>query len=118
VASDAKGVAEGIPVLIETPCDTPVVEALSCGSGIRRALAATVGLPVAADRSLSEFTSIGMAHWRGDPRIAGARRTARGTPDGPDQLALASPALRMNCAAGGLAAASLYVITVLKTDND
>ena len=67
---------------------------------------------------LLEFTSNGIAPWRGDPRIAGARRTARGTPDGPDQLALASPALRMNCAAGGLAAASLYVITVLKTDND
>ena len=44
---------------------------------------------------LLEFTSNGIAPWRGDPRIAGARRTARGTPNGPDQLALASPALRM-----------------------
>ena len=45
VASDAKGVAEGIPVLIETLCRHTVVEALSCGSRIRRALAATVGVP-------------------------------------------------------------------------
>ena len=58
--------------------------------------------------------------WRGDPRTAGARRTARGSAKRSGPIGSGFSAPRMNCAARGRTStsASLHVIKVLETEMD